>query len=137
MVFVTFDIAQLEDELGQAAAQIAEDIAVELANQLRVEAPVGATGRLQESFQLFRREDGVVFLGTRVPYARGVWKGTPPHTPDFEGLKVWARRKLGDESAAGPVFRKIQQEGTEPNDFVGRAIDNAFERVGQLRLSDF
>lgn len=41
-----------------------------------------------------------------------------------------------DESAAGPVFRKIQQEGTEPNDFVGRAIDNALERVGQLRLSD-
>lgn len=136
MVFVRLDLRQLEQELDRAAAEVAEEFAVELANQLRVEAPVGATGRLQESFQLFRREDGVVFLGTRVPYARGVWKGRPPHTPDFDAIQVWARRVIGDESAAGPVYKKIQQEGTEPNDFVGRAVDNALERVGQLRFSD-
>jgi hypothetical protein len=134
MVFVTFDIAQLEDELGEAAAQIAEDVAVELSNQLRIEAPVGATGRLQGSFQLFRTSGGTVFLGTRVPYAEGVWKGRPPHEPDFDALQVWARRVLGDESAAGPVFTKIKQEGTEPNDFVGRAVDNTLSRVGQLRF---
>jgi hypothetical protein len=129
-----FDLRELEGELGDAATQVAEDIAVELANNLRIEAPVGATGRLQESFQLFRTGDGVVYLGTRVPYARGVWKGKPPHEPDFQAIQKWARRKLGDESAAGPVFAKIKAEGTEPNDFVGRAIDNTFQRIGQMRF---
>lgn len=131
------DVKQLEQELDRAAAQVAQEVAVELANQLRVEAPVGATGRLQDSFQLFRTEDGVVWLGTRVPYAKGVWKGKPPHEPDFEAIEVWARRKLGDESAAGPVWRKIAREGTEPNDFIGRAIDETLSRVGQLRLDGF
>lgn len=129
-----FDLRDAEAELGEAAMHIAEEVAVELANQLRVEAPVGATGRLQESFQLFRTEDGVVYVGTRVPYAKGVWKGKPPHEPDFDDLKVWARRKLNDESAAGPVFRKIKEEGTEPNDYVGRAIGNTLQRVGQMRF---
>jgi hypothetical protein len=35
---------------------------------------------------------------------------------------------LGDESAAGPVWRKIAREGTEPNDYLGRAIDNTLEQ---------
>lgn len=137
MVFVRLDLGELERELDAAAGDVALELANELVNQLKQEAPVGATGSLQQSFQIFRTEDNVVWLGTRVPYARGVWKGRPPHTPDFDDIEVWARRKLGDESAAGPVYRKIQQEGTEPNDFVGRAIENTMDRVGQFRLSDF
>lgn len=134
MVMVRLDLQELESELDRAAADIILDVANELVNQLQIEASVGATGSLQNSFQIFRSDDGVVWLGTRVPYARGVWKGRPPHTPDFDAIEVWARRKLGDESAAGPVFRKIQREGTEPNDFVGRAIDNTLQRTGQFRL---
>lgn len=133
-MLLRFDLQELERELDAAAMEIAEDVAVELTNQLRIESPVGATGRLQESFQLFRSESGVVYLGTRVPYAEGVWKGKPPHEPDFESLQRWARRKLGDESAAGPVYAKITEEGTESNDFVGRAIDNTLQRVGQMRF---
>jgi hypothetical protein len=137
MVMIRLDMAELEAKLGAAAADVALQFANELVNQLKVEAPTGATGSLQQSFQIFRRSDGVIFLGTRIPYAFDVWKGQPPHTPDFDAIEVWSRRVLGDESAAGPVFRKIQTEGTEPNDFVGRAIDNTMERVGQFRLSDF
>lgn len=136
-MLVRLDLDELERELGDAAGDVALEVANELVNQLQIEAPVGATGRLQQSFQIFRSDDNVVYLGTRVPYARGVWKGKPPHTPDFDAIEVWARRKLGDESAAGPVFRKIQAEGTEPNDFVQRSIDNTLDRVGQFRLSDF
>ena len=125
MVMIRLDMAELEAKLGEAAADVALQFANELVNQLKVESPTGATGSLQESFQIFRRSDGVIFLGTRIPYAFDVWKGQPPHTPDFDAIEVWARRKLGDESAAGPVFRKIQREGTEANPYVERAVDNA------------
>jgi hypothetical protein len=134
MVFVRFDLDRLEQELGEGAMQIAEDVAVELSNQLRMEAPVGATGRLQGSFQLFRTAGNTVYLGSRVPYAEGVWKGRPPHEPDFDALQTWARRVLNDESAAGPVFNKIKEEGTEGDPFVNRAIDNTLSRVGQMRF---
>jgi len=134
MVYVTFDLDKMEEELGEASMEIAEEVAVELANQLRIEAPVGATGRLQESFQLFRTSGNTVYLGSRVPYAEGVWKGKPPHEPDFSAIQKWARRKLGDESAAGPVYNKIREEGTDPNPFVDRAIDNTLEKVGQMRF---
>jgi len=134
MVFVTFDLDRLEQELGEGAMQIAEEVAVELSNQLRVEAPVGATNRLSSSFQLFRTAGNTVYLGSRVPYAEGVWRGKPPHDPDFQAIQKWARRVLGDESAAGPVYNKIREEGTEENDYVGRAIDNTLSRVGQMRF---
>lgn len=133
---IRLDLRQLEQELGAAAQEVAVEVASELVNQLQDEAPVGATGRLQNSFQVFRTGDGVVWLGTRVPYAKGVWKGKPPHRADFDDIQVWARRKLGDESAAGPVYKKIQREGTEPNDYVDRAVENTLDRVGQLRLSN-
>lgn len=137
MPFVTFDMRELDAELSEAAAQIVLEVANEYVNQLQDEAPVGATGTLQQSFQLFRTDDDVVVLGTRVPYAEGVWKGKPPHSPDFEELRVWARRVLGDESAAGPVYTKIQREGTEPNDYVGRARRNTLDRIGQLTFGQF
>lgn len=131
---VRLDLGQLEKELDEAASKVALEVANELVNQLQREAPVGATGSLRQSFQIFRTDDNVVWLGTRVPYARGVWKGRPPHTPDFDAIEVWARRVIGDESAAGPVYRKIQQKGTEGDDFIGRAVDNTLDRVGQMRF---
>jgi len=128
-MIVRLDLRELERELGAEVQQFILEFSNELVNQLKEEVPVGATGDLRRSFQLFRQENGVVWLGTRIHYARGVWKGTPPHTPDFDAIQVWARRKLGDESLAGPVFRSIQESGTEPNDYVGRAIDTAIERI--------
>jgi len=70
-----------------------------------------------------------VFLGTRLSYAQYVWKGTEPHTPPFQPIQVWARRKLGDEAAAGPVWQSIRQEGTDPNPFVERSIEQAIDAV--------
>lgn len=137
MVLLRLDLGQLERELDEAAAQVAQEVAVELANQLRVEAPSGATNRLSESFQLFRTEDNVVYLGSRVPYAEHAWKGTRPHTPPFEPIETWSRRVLGDESAAGPVWNKIREEGTDENQFVERAFESTLSRVGQLRLDGF
>jgi len=123
------DLEELEKELGGEVEGFILELANEMVNQMKQEAPVGATGDLQRSIQIFTTDKNTVWLGTRINYAVDVWKGPPPHTPDFESIEVWARRKLGDESLAGPVFKSIQKHGTEPNDFVGRAIDEAIQRV--------
>jgi hypothetical protein len=128
-MIVRLDLDELEAELGEEVQGFIVELANEIVNQMKVEAPVGATGDLQRSIQIFRTGDGVVWLGTRIHYAMDVWKGTDPHLADFDKIEVWARRKLGSEAAAGPVWRKIAREGTEPNDFVGRAIDEAVNRV--------
>lgn len=136
-MLIRFDPRELDGEMQGAAMDIILEVSNELINQLQIESPVGATGRLQESWQIFRTSEGVIYLGTRVDYAEDVWKGTGPHEPDFQDIKVWARRKLGNEDAAGPVFRKIKQEGTAPNPFVDRAIENTLDRTGQMRLGEF
>jgi hypothetical protein len=128
-MIVRFDLRELERDLGAEVNSFLREFANELVNQLKQEAPVGATGDLRRSIQIFTTGDGVVYLGTRIGYAMDVWKGTEPHIADFDAIEVWARRKLGSEAAAGPVWRKIAREGTEPNDFVGRSIDQAIDRV--------
>lgn len=128
-MIVRLDLRELEQDLGDEVGAFVLEVANELVNEMKREAPVGSTGDLQRSIQIFQRGDGVVFLGTRLHYAMDVWKGLPPHTPDFDSIEVWARRKLGDESLAGPVFKSIQQHGTAENQFVERAIDSAINRV--------
>lgn len=128
-MIVRLDLRELQRELDGEVQQFIQDLADEIVNEMKQEVPVGATSDLRRSIQIFQTTDGVVWLGTRIHYAMDVWKGTPPHSPDFEELKVWARRKLNDESAAGPVYQKIEAEGTNANDYVGRAIDQAIERV--------
>jgi len=125
---LVFDLDELEGELGDETARILEDVANTLVNELKREAPVGATADLRRSFQIFRRGDGEIVLGSRLGYAEAVQQGRGPHTPNFEHLQIWARRKLGDESLAGPVFRSIQKRGTRPNRYVDRAMDNTLAK---------
>lgn len=128
---VVFDLDELERELDAETAAIVLDLASDIVNEMKVEAPVGATGDLRRSIQLFKKGNNEVLLGTRIHYAEDVARGTEPHEADFDAIQVWARRVLGDESAAGPVWMKIKQEGTEPNDYVTRGIEQA---VNQFRL---
>jgi hypothetical protein len=120
---ITFDLDELEAELTEETRAILVEVGNELVNNLKVEAPVGATGDLRRSFQIFRRGQNEVVLGSRLDYAKAVNDGRGPHTPDFEAIQVWARRKLGSEAAAGPVWRHIAREGTEPNPYIDRAVD--------------
>ena len=122
---VVFDLDELERELDAETADIVLELANDIVNEMKVEAPTGATGDLRRSIQLFQTGDREVLLGTRLGYAAYVNDGTRPHTPPFEPIQVWARRVLGDESAAGGVWQKIREEGTDPNPYVDRAIDNA------------
>jgi len=125
---IVFDLDELDAELNAEVQRLLLEISNELINQIKREVPVGATGDLQRSYQIFTQEDGKIVLGSRLGYALAVQEGRGPHTPDFEQIRLWAKRKLGDESAAGPVFKKIQEEGTEPNDYLGRAFDNTLQR---------
>jgi hypothetical protein len=122
---VVFDLDELERELDAETREIVLELANAIVNEMKVEAPVGATGDLRRSIQIFQRDNDSVLLGTRIGYADDVLTGTEPHLADFEAIQVWSRRVLGDESAAGAVWRKIAREGTEPNDYVGRAIEQA------------
>ena len=121
MARLVVDLDALEADLGAEVRALLLEVANEFVNNLRREAPTGATGDLRRSMQIFRAGDGKVVLGSRVGYAMDVQEGTPPHRADFDQIQVWARRVLGDESAAGPVFQKIASEGTDPNPYIDRA----------------
>jgi len=125
---LVLDLDELEAELGDETRRILLEIANELVNNLKIEAPTGATGDLQRSIQILRRDDGEIILGSRLDYAEFVQTGTGPHAPPFEPIQVWARRVLGDEGAAWPVWWKIKQEGTDANPYVDRAMANTLER---------
>jgi len=125
---LVFDLDELERDLDAETARILEDIANTLVNEMKKEAPVGATADLQRSIQIFRRSSGEIVLGSRLDYAEFVQTGTRPHAAPFEPIQIWARRKLGDESAAWPVWQKIRQEGTDANPYVDRAFENTLRK---------
>ena len=82
------------------------------------------TGQLSKSaFGPERQPDGSVTFGWSAGYAEYVNDGTRPHWPPIGPLLGWARRVLGDESAAYAVQRKIAQEGTEGVGFIRDAMD--------------
>ena len=117
------NVNEFGDKLGAEVDDLLVEFGNQLVNNLKRESPVGATGDLQRSWQIFLTGRGRVVLGSRIGYADDVNDGTPPHEPDFEQIKIWARRVLGDESAAGAVFNKIKEEGTDPNPYIDRAIE--------------
>ena len=125
---IVFDLDELEGELDAETARILEDISNTLVNEMKKEAPSGATGDLVRSIQIFRRSSGEIVLGSRLDYAAAVQQGTGPHIANFEQIEVWARRKLGDESAAGAVWRSIAQNGTRPNPYLDRAMENTLQK---------
>lgn len=87
------------------------------------EAPVD-TGQLQQSgVPPTELDDGSVVWGYNADYARPVEEGSEPHWPPIEPLRGWARRVLGDESAAYAVQAKIAAKGTPAQPFVAPAID--------------
>ena len=125
---LVLDLDELERELDTETQRLLLEVANELVNQLKVEAPVGATSDLQRSFQIFRQGSGEIVLGSRLSYADDVQTGRGPHLADFEQIRLWSRRVLGAEAAAGAVWRKIAREGTDANPYVDRAFENTLQQ---------
>jgi len=84
-----------------------------------------------------RLDDGSVVWGYQAPYAEPVDEGQEPHWPPIEPIKGWARRVLGDESAAWAVAAKIAEEGTEPIDFTGRSVQKMNDWARSRDLADY
>ena len=114
---IEMDISDLEVNLQNYILKVSND----LINLIKEEAPV-SSGHLRQSWQMMAREEGSIYIGTPVKYASYVQFGTRPHTPPFTPIKKWARRKLGAEEAAGAIWQKIRQEGTDANPYITRAI---------------
>lgn len=90
--------------------------------------PHGATSGL--SLAMFgpqEMQDGSVTWGNSSEYAEPVEDGSDPHWIPAQAVKTslskWARRVLGDESAAWAVRHKIAQEGTPAQPFIQPGID--------------
>ncbi len=71
-------------------------------------------------------------VSTPISYARPVETGTKPHTPPIEPLKLWAKRKLGDERAAYAVQKAIQRRGTRGAHMFAKGFQYRAGRIEQM-----
>jgi hypothetical protein len=128
---VAVDAEAVAEEIEGVTQEQLTEIAAELVSQLKIEAPTGATGDLQRLTQIWTEESGTIVI-TMPEHGRYVQESTDPPGPGkaipFTPIQKWARRKLNDESLAGPIWNKLMQEGTEANPFIDRAIQNTMER---------
>jgi len=124
------DVRDVDDAIKEQVKERLMDISMDLINEIKEEAPV-YSGQLKQSFQILQTKDDRIILGSRLNYAAHVQYGTRAHYPPIEPLKKWVRRKLNaEESAAYGVQQKIGQEGTDPNPYLTRAIDNVRRKYG-------
>lgn len=105
------------------------------------EVPVGATAGLKHSgFEPQEAPDGSIQWGYTAEYTLPVVDGSAPHwipLSAMPSLKRWARRVLGDESAAWAVRRKIAAEGTPAQDFITPAIETMRARLRSTGIGGF
>lgn len=119
------DVSEVEKVLKIKTRAGLEDVARDLINYIKLEAPVD-TGRLRQSFQILgvNQDKGLLYVGTNLNYAAHVHFGAPPHKPHWESLLKWTRRKLGaDKTRAAEIFNKIESFGTDANPYMDRAIE--------------
>ena len=95
--------------------------------EVKDRTPVGATGLLRNSIQSevhgarTTQVRGVV--ASPLAYAIPVERGSRPHWAPIAPLKLWARRKLGDERAAYAVRWAIARRGTKGHHMFQRAYE--------------
>lgn len=102
---------EIRDALRKSAVEVERNVVRELNNK-----GINNTGKLAQSVTI---EEGKLSIKVyaRANYAGAIEYGTPPHYVSPNVLKDWARKKLGNESLAYVVSRKIKQRGTRPRNF--------------------
>lgn len=101
----------MANQIQQALNQAMPLIALELGNELKLEAPVD-TGRLRNSIKVFIEGNKLkIFM---VDYAKFIEFGTLPHVITPNSKKALAFN--------GIVVRKVNHPGTRPNNFIRRTL---------------
>lgn len=113
------DTAEAVGEGTDAALKQAGGVGFETS---QVEVPADTSNLRFSGYPPEKQDDGSYEWGYTARYAAAVEKGTKPHYPPIGPLLDWARRVLGDESAAYAVQRKIAEKGTDPQPFVAPGI---------------
>lgn len=132
--------AALESELADAAADIGQRIRGAAAE----DAPVD-TGQLSSSIEAVVESVSTTIVeirvGTNRDGAAAQEFGTDPFFPPPSELRDWARRVLGDESAAYPVARSISETGIDEQPYLRPAfeenLDWALDRINQAVTAAF
>jgi len=106
-----------------------EELALTIRDEAKINILVNGTddtGALRNSISAEKKSFGYQ-VKADAPHAIYVEYGTLPHYPPIAPLKAWARRKLGDESAAWAVQKKIGKYGTKAQPFMEPAYHAGFE----------
>ena len=132
------EIDKLMRDLSAYGGRVAKDIDDETAyaayevQRIAAEKAPHNLGRLGGSIQVQKQSKLVGYsrrlrgqaarvtyiVGTALKYAAAVEFGSVPHWAPIGPLKQWAKRKLGDESAAYAVQKTIAKRGTKPKPFL-------------------
>lgn len=101
------------------------------------EAPVDRGTLLQSGVPPDWVDQHTLVWGYLAEYARYVEEGTAPHHPPVEPLRGWARRVLGDESAAHAVQQSIAQEGTPAQPYVEPGFEAMVRQLRERGLAPY
>lgn len=108
-----------------------EAAARDIGQRIRGDAADGApvdTGQLASSIEAVVENVGKTITEIRVgsnnDAAAPQEFGTEPHFPPVSALRDWARRVLGDESAAYPVARSIAETGLDAQPYLRPAFED-------------
>ena len=121
------DISRLSKDIARAVSdnkqlrKKVDDFLLEEAQYYQENSPVGATGKLKESWEVVpsRKTSNtysyVTFTITNESEraVNRIGGREPGKMPPLEPIKAWALAVLGDPDAAYPVAKKIAREGTE------------------------
>lgn len=137
-----FDPSKLGEEvlLGVETGlrQQAQDLEKAIRQEMKRRGLMGATNELIDSVTSDVTRRGMRFTvvaGTGARYGFFVHEGTRPHwigRRGMDSLKLWAKRKLGDEKAAWAVRWKIGNFGTEPNPYLNEPFRVAQDDIPQF-----
>jgi|APHM01.1.fsa_nt_gi Bacteriophage protein of unknown function (DUF646). len=140
----SFDIRDMSPEDFAAKLEMLPEIlnvklegaARDIGQRIRGDAADGApvdTGQLASSIEAVVKNVGKTITEIRVgsnnDAAAPQEFGTEPHFPPVSALRPWARRVLGDASAAYPVAQSIAESGLDAQPYLRPAFEDNVEFV--------
>ena len=125
----------LPERMLLALLQAMREVAIDIQSRAKVNAPV-FRGLLRVSILQSVDVDNhkiIGRVGSALTYAPVVEYGRASGWfPPISELRIWARRKLGDERAAFPIARAIKKRGFKAQPYLMPALEAAKPRVQMI-----